>query len=554
MNILKKIGMFVLKAIGVFFELFFALLMVLFLYIVFVAHISPPDVPDIEVGERVKMGKDHYTLGPNWLKKNDHGIWEMYIEGDDYERGLIYGKLAKELCQDQERIFVNQINDFVPNPFLQRFLQLFIGYFNSDLPDHIPLENQREIYGISQIFSDEFDYIGPKYTRHLNYHAAHDIGHALNDYSIVGCTSFALRGDKTDDGNLLVGRNFDFYVGDEFAKNKLVLFMKPNKGYAFVSYSWAGFTGVVSGLNEKGLSVTINASKSDLPTGAKTPISILTRIILQYASTLNKAIEIAKKYDTFVSETIMISSKIDGRTILIEKSPTKMGIFDPKSNNQIVCSNHYQSVGFKNDRINRSNIGESDSKYRYDRVIELLAKKGKVDVNEAAEILRDQNGGYLDTLGMGNPNAVNQLIAHHSVVIQPDELIFYVSTNDYQLGEFIGYDLNEVFNKELETTHLKIGADPFLYSKEYKMFKDFKKIKHKIFRYLNFDESFNLSSSQVEGFIQLNSESYITYEMLARYYKKKNNKKLVGKYVDVALTKMIASVKTREELIKLKSN
>lgn len=528
-------------------ELLFAFIFILFIYILFASHIPAPEVPNISIGQRKKVGQNHYVLGNNYLKKNQFGVWEMYLEGDPYERGLIYGELAKELIQRQEDIFVDQINQFVPKGFFQQFLKLMLGFFNSNLPENIPLENQQEIYGISQSFSDEYDYIAPKYARILNYHAAHDIGHALNDYSIVGCTSFALKGAKTEGNELILGRNFDFYVGDAFAEDQLILFVKPTKGHAFASYSWAGFTGVASGLNEKGLSVTINASKSDLPTGSKMPISLLAREILQYASTIDEAIAIAKKRHTFVSETLMIGSAIDGKAVLIEKSPTKLGVFDSKSD-QLVCSNHYQSNTFLKDSVNIQNIAESDSKYRFDRVNELLKSTNKFNSKTVVDVLRDQYGANGDTLGMGNPRAVNQLLALHSVVILPVEKTFYISTSDYQLGAFIGYNLPKTFELKKGIVSDTIAASSFIDSKKYELFKEFKKTKQKISAYLMFDASLNLTSSQINKFIASNSESYVTYEQLGRYFFKRNDKQNAGKYFKLALTKEIASKQIEKEL------
>lgn len=522
----------------------------LFTIILFSAQIDPPEVPNIHVAERKQVGKDHYILGSSYLKKNKFGIWEMYLEGDPYERGLIYGKLAKELVQEQEDIFVGQINNFLPNKLWRHVIKLMVGFFNSDLPENIPLENQQEIYGISQAFSDRYDYIASNYTRILNYHAAHDIGHALNDYSVVGCTSFTVKGEKSENKQLLVGRNFDFYVGDDFSRNKLIIFVNPTKGYKFTSYSWAGFTGVASGMNEKGLTVTINASKSDLPTSSKMPISLLAREILQYAKNIDEAVAIAKKRSTFVSETLMIASAADKRAVLIEKSPKKLGIYESKSD-VLVCANHYQSSTFKKDPENVKNIDQSDSKYRYNRMNQLLGLTPKMNPANAASILRTQTDLNGDTLGMGNPRAINQLQAQHSVVMQPESRLYFVSSNDFQLGTFLGYDLTKTF----QTKHIQlvdsIPQDAFVKTPAYQKFKDFKKVKQAISAYLMFNKELNLSEEDIQTFVSNNSESYVTYEQLGKYFQKKGNKKGAYSAFKTALTKRVASPQIEKELKKL---
>lgn len=514
-------------------------------------------VPTPEVDEsispdsynRVKVGTDHYQVGNNWLKKNQYGIWEMYIEGDPYERGVIYGVLAEELVQKQEVHFVDQINELIPNKAYLNFLKYFVAWFNKDIYKNVPLEYQQEMYGISRSFSDEYDFIGPKYYRILNYHAAHDIGHALNDFNMVGCSSFAVDHDRSADGQLLIGRNFDFYVGDDFAEDKLLTFVNPTDGYKFASYSWGGLMGVVSGMNEKGLTVTINASKSDIPLGAKDPISILTREILQYASNTKEAIAIAQKRETFVSEAILVGSAADDKVIVIEKSPTKMDVYEPSSN-AMACTNHYQSELFSNDEVNKENILVSDSKYRFDRLQQLLDRYAPIDVVDAAAILRDRNGIDDTELGLGNPKALNQLIAHHSVMFKPQQRLLWVSTPPYQLGTYVTYDLNKVFNDGIdgEVDSLNIPPDPLVGTDTLANYELYKDIKLKINRFCLIGQPFDMDEATEERFISYNPESYVTYMLLGDYYRANKSYEKAIEYYQISLTKEVASQQEKQIL------
>jgi len=453
--------------------------------------------------------------------------------------------------QEQEEHFIAQIRRLVPSEVLLRTLKYGVSFFNRNMNDHVPLEYQQEILGISAAFNTDNDWIAPAYARVMNYHAAHDIGHALQDLSIVGCTSFAAWDAASADSTLIIGRNFDFYMGDDFAKDKLVLFLRPDSGYAFASITWAGFMGVVSGMNEHGLVVTLNAAKSSVPTGSKTPISILAREILQYARTIDEAFAIAKSRQTFVSESILIGSATDGRAAIIEKSPDAIGLFTP-SGNTLVSSNHYQGEPFVNDSINVQNIRLSDSNYRFQRMSQLLNANLPLTPAASAAMLRDQKGMDGANLGMGNPKAINQLLAHHGVVFQPEKGLMWVSANPFQLGELVCYDLNKIFKQNgapfsngLSTDSLNILADSFLESKEYEQFLHFKATKQRIFDFLVFGRGTDLTPTEEQAFLASNPKSYITHQLLGELQLNRKQNAKAAIYFKQALALEVASENDR---------
>lgn len=523
------------------------LIAALVIYLRSVAIIHPPEVSSVnhDQTDRKEISKGFYTLDKSWFRKSESGLFELYVEGNPYEIGLINGKLTKELVQHQETVFNEQIQQLVPSRFYLNFLKYFVGWFNRDLEENVTEEYRQEIYGVSQAASHDFDYIASPYQRILNYHAAHDIGHALQNMALVGCTSFAVWGDQAEDSVLTIGRNFDFFVGDKFAEDKIIAFYNPTAGHKFMMVTWGGMTGVLSGMNDQGLTVTINAAKSEIPSGSATPVSLVAREILQYASTIDEAYAIASKRKMFVAESFLIGSAKNKRAAIIEKNPSGISLYNSESS-QIISTNHFQSESLGNTELNREHIKTSASPYRYKRVEELLSQKKKFSISDIADILRNQQGLNNKDIGLGNEKAINQLVAHHSIIFQPEKQLVWISTSPWQLGKYVCYDLNKIFNEVLTSDHeiydsLKtIQSDSFLATKEYKDYSKFSRYR------FPFEPRKDMNPDSI---VKWNPNSYHAYMLAGDFYFDKKDFTNASKAYEEGLKKEIATEQERQHMI-----
>lgn len=305
--------------------------------------------------------------------------------------------------------------------------------------------------------------------------------------------------------------------------------------------------GAVSGMNLEGLTVTINAGKSKIPLSAKTPISILTREILQHAKNIDEAIAIAKKRKVFVSESIMVGSAHDNKAILIEVSPKKMDVFEVPNSDQLFCSNHFQSEAFKTDERNLEQIANSHSEYRLERMQELFNENPKINPEIASEILRNKEGLKDIKLGFGNEKALNQLIAHHGIIFKPKEKLVWVSANPYQLGEFVCYNLDSIFVEKkatavisFEEKKLNIAADPFLKNSAFKNYQNFKIEDNKIDLHLK--NKTPVSPEFITNYQSLNPDYWVVYYKTGLYFYQQKQFQLAKVNFEKALTKEITTV------------
>ncbi len=539
--------------------LFFVIIFIIIISIIitFLIYIFPPKIRKAKIlsKERAEISTNSFEFGKSWIRKNRNNLFEMYVEGEAFELGYSAGKLTKELFEFQENVFVNELKLKVPSIIFRFVLKIAIGIVNRKIAKHIGNEYCQEIYGISKSASKKFFYLAPAYLRILNYHAAHDIGHALQDKKYVGCTAFSVKNDMSEDGKLIVGRNFDFYINDDFCKDKILAFYNPTNGNKFAMITWAGMIGVVSGMNIKGISVSLNGAKSDIPKKSATPVSIVAREILQYANNLSEAINIANNRTIFVSESIMVSSAYDKKSIIIEKTPFKTDVYSCDFDS-VICTNHFQSEKLRGDKSNIENINESSTMYRYNRVKELLDVECSLNASKIAKILRNNKGINNADIGLGNEKTINQIIAHHSVIFIPDKLIMYVSTNPCNLGEYMAYDLNHIFNNmqngcpknDIDEINCAICCDEFLTNGNYQNYVEFKEIISK----LNIGKiNINDENKLFDRLCELNPEFYLTYTSIGDflYNKKRFSEALI--WYSKSLTKEFYHLIEKQKIEKL---
>jgi isopenicillin-N N-acyltransferase like protein len=531
------------------------IIILLLLVLLFSALIWPPaeEKTALRNMQVQQSSENSWRLGKNWFRKNRSGLWELYVEGRPYERGIAVGKLTSALIYRQEEIFVQEIRKIVPSRLYLLLLKLIVAIMNKRLPAHIGKEYCSAIHGISHSAPAKFDFIGPRYQRYLNYHAAHDIGHILLNMNLVGCTAFAAWGNRTGDGGMIMGRNFDFHIGDAFSQEKIVCFMKPDKGYRFASITWGGMTGTISGMNEKGLAVTVNASKSEFPNRSATPVSIVVREILQYASNIEETLAIASAKKIFVSESFCIASAADKRAVIIEKSNRQTALFEPRQDSMI-CTNHFQSPQLLHDRLNKKYMEESPTTQRFARVQELMDRHEKLGLDQTAGILRDKLGLNDAGIGWGNEQAVDQLLAHHSVIFMPEKLLLWISAGPYPEGAYQAYDLNKIFSlsgnadetREICSTEDTIAADPFLNSPLHENFRNYKRL---IELFTDKNNKNRDLTEYVDAFIASNPEKFSVYAALGDYFlRRKEYEKAAGFFIR-GLSKTIPNKHEKDHMI-----
>jgi len=208
--------------------------------------------------------------------------------------------------------------------------------------------------------------------------------------------------------------------------------------------------------------------------------------------------------------------------------------------------------------MNVENIENETSVYRYKRMEELLSENPVISPENAAVILRDYKGLQGKDIGLGNEKAVNQFIAHHSVIFQPEQRRIWVAGPPYQLGEYWAVDMDSVFGglgnhgiggnhcrdaKFCVSTATSIPADTLQISMIYPALQKYRRLAHRI-------EQGQYSEGDADSLVKYNPDFFHTYRILGDYFKAKGEGQRAEGYYREALEKEAPSATERAIVIK----
>ncbi|MBN1198996.1 MAG: hypothetical protein JXA23_06570, partial [Bacteroidales bacterium] len=223
----------------------------------------------------------------------------------------------------------------------------------------------------------------------------------------------------------------------------------------------------------------------------------------------------------------------------------------------IVCANHFQSERFNQDQKNIQSQEQTASGYRYQRVVQEINRWKPMSEKDAAFLLRDTKGLDDTDIGLGNEKAINQLIAHHSVIFKPKERLVWVSTAPWQLGAYIGYNLNEIFptfatlhqQKDLTEQELMIPADTLLNTVAYRNFLRFREMRDTLENVLSGKTSFLPEEVFFDTFHDANPRFYETWSLTGDYYLQAGRQEKAVECYQKALSLEIPGKDQREKII-----
>jgi Acyl-coenzyme A:6-aminopenicillanic acid acyl-transferase len=394
-------------------------------------------------------------------KKNIQGINFIRLRGTEMERARAHGAILRDQIRNGAVPFLAKKNEMLirrsPGVLQWKATQAsVIWFYRNVLIPYLHRHNSQEVREIMKVLSIESGISYDDYVRSMLQPDAFMLlcrtsvmKYLLGDLPIgalPACTSAVTLSDWTESGRLLVCRNQDYPVVGPWEKNTTVIFHEPTEKnhIPFISITTAGIhTGGLTSMNREGLTLALHAHFGKNVSLKGTPIVEIGNAIIRQAKTLDEAIDIARKYQTYCNWAFVISSAKENNAIVLEMTPKKILVRYAKDG-FLAHTNYFHSPELQSEEALISGGYVEDLHSRYVGIRRALeVNRGLLEPKHMTSAL----GNHLDVMtGVERVvgNTVSVVTSIKSVVFDPGSQQFWISSRNQSptgLGEFVQIDV-----------------------------------------------------------------------------------------------------------------
>jgi len=348
----------------------------------------------------------------------------VYLKGSSFEMGYQQGVLLrKEIRSLYEEYFIGTLlKKYAKFPLKKFLLWNYFKLKSFQYQKYIPKELREEISGIAKGS-------GLSYLTILTMHTFLDTMSLVRKKSKM-CTNFVLLPEITEENKLYHARNLGFSPKENLDRNRVIFFFEPQKGVPFVSIGWPGMCGVLSAMNMNGISISETSVGTAEVNKQGLPIMFLLRQIIQYAESIDFAINKISSLKRICGYTVTITEN-NKQAAAVEVTGKRYEILFPKEGS-LISVNHYLAEDlFESMKpvYPKVNLEDTSSYKRLKKFQEFIKHKDKFSLNDVQALLKTP------------PLSTDNLL--QSIVFIPQEREFFIYSEKNSL--WLEFSLKDVF-------------------------------------------------------------------------------------------------------------
>ncbi|MBN9524452.1 hypothetical protein J0H58_39045 [bacterium] len=296
------------------------------------------------------------------------GVPVLTVRGTPAEMGEQFGVLAVKNAPDLDGLHARFLEDSGQK---ERYpLVLAMG---TRLLANFPASHRSEIEAAAKAGKSDLG-------RHVFANTVADLSSGL------GCSTVVVEPGRSKTGAPLFGRNFDWMPTKGIHEHTLVAVYRGTGKKAFAAVNVTPISGVVSGMNEAGLCLTINEihlrrSKDKAPFNwGGTPLLLSFRRVLEECGTVAEAERLLRGMERTTSCCLTVCDVTGGA--VFEITPKTLAV-RPTENGVCCCTNHF--------RTDELSVGNKC--WRFDKLAPLYSEKEQLGVTDVFARLDEVNQG-----------------------------------------------------------------------------------------------------------------------------------------------------------------